>query len=1445
MPIKLKKNVQDYINQEYPEAGQRYKDKLFKKMYETASQSYAQQASEKAELERLETQRTKVEKEKKQADYQAAIEANKIQPTQPVTETQQAPEVQPAPTKTPAQQVLERGKVGTPLVTPMGMPFLEAANKALPKELGVQPYIRKVSINGVKLNEVDYKGKKYKLTDDELKEFNKLPSSYKPGEEPKYKETPSGLVKDEGIFGTLKKAFIGSLTSEETQDAIKKKELETNAYLNVKDPKERYLREKDLELQSEIQKQEKVRQLQEQLYASKDRKERENLLLKNYGTTNYNEIANRYEEDFGKMAPVIKVGEAFFKGAESDVLDWVAAAAPGSSVISNEQSPELYKKVKEEARDLFPIVPIAGRDYGVVEGPVGALRGFIFNAMKRKAYRANQYWNQRYGNTDAPKDNFEENPTVGNLVYSGAKNLAELYPAMVAGGMAAEFLGAAQLETLGAKYAEKLAAKQLLKGRGTLAKVQKFGVEYMANLPKNAGALYQYSFDRNVSDLVDTKGYDINNPDTYSRAANMTNTEMLFEGVFDQFKFFKEAPELAYGLTKGGKKQVAKQLVKNTAKGMAAGAFEEAAQTAATLPFNIEDSERQIAELQKMSDLGLINPEEANQKIGELKITIGKATKQILGSAAVGAVTPVMMNVPRAVGYSISPIETKALKFAVHNQDDFTEAVDNQVANKSMTEDEGKRLKGFVDQTKNYYDYAITSNAPENYTKATGRKTMKSDDAMKMAVELARLNSFAKSLVEATDPKEIKEIQNNINLSRQAVKNIVNNTDIGQRRVSSNEIASIISGSTPVGAFTTSQAKKIVSKPAFQQEVIENEKELFDIVANDPEIMAHVLAIRQGKMKVSDNTSGNVVLDENNRVIDGKKRIAQMYVDAVYGNTDEIDRMRGEALGGVASPTIEYYKRKLEQDNFASEDEKALAQAAVNNPIQHLEEKVNTLKDTMIENPSPQVMRDLDRYTAELEQVRQATAQANEQAEQGMVAPTGFLKFAVSKAVSNEGIVNTAIESMQETPSDDLVNSYTDINQAIAANVNKMQQAFVEKKKEIEQIEDKDLSYDAWVDLLNDTVYNLALTGVNPKDLITTLANVTGISTIQAESVVKMMAQNNQLPNVGQIEEYLTKLAEDIVTVNKEEGIKSADLTEEQRAAIKKIDEQTQAALNSIPGYAEAVAQAKLALTSNSSEASKIDGSVLLNDPVAYFQAMLNDLISFSNQSENPEQFGEQINEATQLLEAVTKVMEASEAAKEKVYNMSQPVSEINIVEPIDEVEELEKEKQAALNRSKLLNFAGARRIIANQLGSQQVINDAISYLNDPINFLLDKIEALQMLVDTRIDDAFVKYRQSEILKYKKQLEKAQGIIGKYDEKIAKIKQEQLDKATPKPLQENKFAEQMADWQKNNVPNKEELSPRQRRAYNRKVAKEITQNLTNIFNQMGVERPQELNEKCP
>jgi hypothetical protein len=29
------------------------------------------------------------------------------------------------------------------------------------------------------------------------------------------------------------------------------------------------------------------------------------------------------------------------------------------------------------------------------------------------------------------------------------------------------------------------------------------------------------------------------------------------------------------------------------------------------------------------------------------------------------------------------------------------------------------------------------------------------------------------------------------------------------------------------------------------------------------------------------------------------------------------------------------------------------------------------------------------------------------------------------------------------------------------------------------------------------------------------------------------------------------------------------------------------------------------------------------------------------------------------------------------------------------------------------------------------------------------------------------------------------------------------------------------------------------------VAKEITQNLTNIFNQMGVERPQELSEKCP
>jgi hypothetical protein len=499
----------------------------------------------------------------------------------------------------------------------------------------------------------------------------------------------------------------------------------------------------------------------------------------------------------------------------------------------------------------------------------------------------------------------------------------------------------------------------------------------------------------------------------------------------------------------------------------------------------------------------------------------------------------------------------------------------------------------------------------------------------------------------------------------------------------------------------------------------------------------------------------------------------------------------------------------------------------------------------MVENPSPQVIRDLDRYTAELEQVRQATAQANEQAEQGMVAPTGFLKFAVTKAVSADGIVNTAIESIQETPNGDLVNSYTDINQAIAANVNKMQQAFVVRKQEIEQIEDKEASYQQWVDLLNDTVYNLALTGVNPKDLIKTLSNVTGISEVQAESVVKLMAQNNQLPNVGQIEEYLTKLAEDIVTVNKEEGIRNSDLTEEQRAAIKKIEEGTQAALNQIPGYAEAVALAKQALTSSSSEASKIDANVLLNDPVAYFQAKLDDLIAQANQSENPDDFAQPIEEMKQILEAVTKVMEASEAAKDKVYSMSQPVSEANIVEPTDEVEELEKQKQAALEKSKVLNFKNARRIIANQLGSQEVINDAINYLTDPINFLLDKIEELQMLVDTRIDDAFVKYRITEIEKYNKQLAKAKEIIGKFDEQIAKAKQEQLEKATPKPIQANNFAEQMADWQKNNVPNKEDMNPKQRRAYNRRVAKEITQNLTNIFNQMGVERPQALSEKCP
>ena len=893
MPIKLKKNVQDYINQEYPEAGQRYKDKLFKKMYETASQSYAQQESENAEKARVEKQRKAIEKAQKEAEYNAAVEANKIQPTTDATVQQQ-----PVVEKTPAQQIMERGQLGTPMVTPNRLPTLEAANKALPQELAVEPYIRKVKVGNLKLNEVNYNGKRYKLTDEELQQFKSLPTSYKPGEEPS---------KTQGIQGFLTDAAINFLP-EQNKIALKESR---KAILSSKNPREKYLREREYELQLEIEKQKKIQDLQQELVNSKDRKQREALLLKNYGTTNFNEIANKYEEDFGLMSPVAKVGEAFFKGAESDVFDWLAAAAPGSSMISNEQSPELYKKVKEEARDLFPIIPRAGTDYVGMGGGPGFIQGFISNAMKRKAYRANQYWNKRYANTDAPKDNFEENPTVGNLVYSGSKNLAELYPAMVTFGMAAEFLGAAEIEALGAKYAEKIVAKQLAKGRGTLAKVQKFGIEYMANLPKNAAALYQYSYDRNVSDLVDTKGYSIDDPNTYSRAANMTNTEMLFEGVFDQFKFFKEAPELAYGLTKGGKKEVYKQLAKNTVKGMGSGAAEEALQTAATLPFAIEDSEKKIEEVQKMADLGLMNREEAMQIINQEKITIATATKQILGSAAVGAITPVIMNAPRAVGYSISPIETKALKFAVHNHEDFVNAVDSQVASKAMTEEEGKRLKGFVGQTKNYYDYAITSNAPEKYTNATGRKTMKSDDAMKMAVELARLNSFAQSLVTTTDPKEIKEIQNNINLSKQAVKNIVNNTDIGQRRVSSNEVASIISGSTPVGAFTTTQANKIVSKPAFQQEVIENEKELLDIVANDPEIMAHVVAIRQGKMKVTDNTSGNVVLDENNNVIDGKKRIAQMYVDAVYGNADEVDRLRADAMAGIQSPTIEYYKITL------------------------------------------------------------------------------------------------------------------------------------------------------------------------------------------------------------------------------------------------------------------------------------------------------------------------------------------------------------------------------------------------------------------------------------------------------------------------------------------------------------------------------------------------------
>ena len=1073
----------------------------------------------------------------------------------------------------------------------------------------------------------------------------------------------------------------------------------------------------------------------------------------------------------------------------------VDIAIDGMPFLDADNSEEL-KAVNAEARKRFP----GGSINPIVD---------IADWASRSAYRFNQYYANKYPVYNHKVDEFDvSKPNIGTAFYNSTSSLVQLVPQLV-GGMEAKLLEKIGLKFFGKAYGKTLATKlaENAAKKGSSKFVQKTiqkSTELLAATPKNAGALYRYTFDLNVDDLVNNQGYSIDDPNTYKRASKKALVESSLEGVFDQFSYLKEGDELIQGLFKG-KKGVYKELGKNVGKGMVSSGAEEATQSAATMKFEIEDAKAKINDINNKIATGEIDPEQGAAQIQELEYNASKIAKQIAGDFIIGSITPVVMKVPQAVGYSIGPVEQKALGLAVSNPEEFNEALNGQVARKQMTAEEAERMRSFYDQVKTQYDRALTMNAPVSYQKKTGLKKMNSSDALKLAVEAARFNSLATEFTLATDDKQRKEIKDAAALSMQAMSNIRSGADISKRRVSGEEIANIVSGQTPKGNFNQGQAERIISKPGFQQETVDTKEELEQIVMNDAETMGYVMDIRAGKLKVNSKDGGNVVVDAENGVIDGKKRIAQRYVDAFYGNQDEVERNRQQALNS-SNLAYNIYKRKQEQNNFIDDVERERATKFLENPVQELAARLAAVEDRLAERRAQrfqgmtqeggmteaQLEKDAQELRNEISKHNEIEEGANSARIQGE-----FVPFVVTKAVSGEATMNTAVEATNESNPNETTNSFYDMDAAIASEVDNVKTEYWSQKyidnqdTEIDEVskETRDRA------LLEKTVNQLALAGIKYDDLIQALADVTGISPLIAEGVIKHMASENMLPTSEEIMKSLNEKATLAVENNKSSGQTLADvnMTPEDNAKIEEIENSATQTMMQIPVMARLLTWANNAIVNSKSREEKADASVLLNDPVAFLKAEIAKIEQQINEVQAPTpqeseqivaQLNGQLKELTDALAQVEQITAISEAKKDEVVDGVQARVE-------------------------------AEEAVGEPVAGEQVKPTRVQ----EIKYQIEQLEAAR---EARIKDLLMK-----------------GATLKEATNIANFEMSEDDKKALSLLKD-----ELNEIAKSGVVEKPK-NEREKRAEEREVNKELTKNLTNIFNQMGVESPKRKKKNCP
>ena len=230
--------------------------------------------------------------------------------------------------------------------------------------------------------------------------------------------------------------------------------------------------------------------------------------------------------------------------------------------------------------------------------------------------------------------------------------------------------------------------------------------------------------------------------------------------------------------------------------------------------------------------------------------------------------------------YSVvnTPMQAQALSDGLKNKEGFFSRIDKMQSKGHITESEATNLKAFVDTI-------------DPFVKSAEKKNLVGASAVQWGIEAAKANEAASILsnpqaMETMDPQVQIAALNMGQSATNAMKQIENGYWMRNRGVDANQMVAYAKSTTPPNLFTTDQATEIASKGLFNANTIDltnpdvitplNEDGTRDTTITD---MAEQM--KNGTMQFEDKYGMPPVLDENGRVIDGKKRIALALANGV------------------------------------------------------------------------------------------------------------------------------------------------------------------------------------------------------------------------------------------------------------------------------------------------------------------------------------------------------------------------------------------------------------------------------------------------------------------------------------------------------------------------------------------------------------------------------------